>query len=442
MKILYVGDFRELPNWGCRSTGIALKQLLEKRHTVVASLGLETLNGTGWDSYARPDIRFGGALPRRIFAFARSRRHRHPRIASALLRLDRLFGAKHDFIVESPGQSIAQFHAARKSNPRLEEIHRLLLDCDAVVFNGEGTMILSNPVRRDVLFNLFFIALATACGKKIYFLNAMFSECPRTGLNQRTAATAGGVLAACHAVVCRDRHSADFVRRICPGAAVSTIPDALFTWKSKVEGVAALLPCDPDLALPFGFEHMIGQLDFRQPYVCISGSSSAYLDPDPVGAYARVAQRITRLGLRTYLVCTCDGDLFLHEVGRRTGLTVIPHTIPVLAGAAIVGGARLLVSGRFHPSIMASLAGTPCIFFGSNSHKTRTLQEVLEYPTIREFSDVPRVDEDDEIEARARAILAEGETRRVTIRQTTAKRSEQAQRILDIIDGAPPVSIL
>lgn len=35
---------------------------------------------------------------------------------------------------------------------------------------------------------------------------------------------------------------------------------------------------------------------------------------------------------------------------------------------------------------MASLGGNPCVFFNSNSHKTRSLQEILDYEIKNEFS--------------------------------------------------------
>jgi hypothetical protein len=41
---------------------------------------------------------------------------------------------------------------------------------------------------------------------------------------------------------------------------------------------------------------------------------------------------------------------------------------------------------KYHPSILASLGGTPYIFLGSHAHKMFSLQEVLEYDIPKEFS--------------------------------------------------------
>ena len=50
--------------------------------------------------------------------------------------------------------------------------------------------------------------------------------------------------------------------------------------------------------------------------------------------------------------------------------------VPILLGATVLANSKLFVSGRYHPSIMASLGGTPCIFLGSNSHKNTVVSKL------------------------------------------------------------------
>lgn len=442
MKLVYVGDFRDLPNWGCRATGAALAQMLVGEHTIIDTIGVETLHGTAWHEYAEPPVIYRDILPRRLFDHFWRARRVNARSANAYFRLERHLGARLDFISESPDESVKQFHLARRSNPRLQEICRSIETCDALVFNGEGTMVFSTPARRDVLYNLFLIKLGQNLGKQVYFVNAMFSDCPYTGRNNSTLVSAAALLDDCMAVVCRDRESFGYVKAFAPKANVTSVPDALFTWKSKVERAAAAVGQSADVTLPYGQERLLDQIDLDRPYICVSGSSSASVHPDHVSGYAMLVTELQKLGLPVYVVCTCLSDLFLQLVGAKTGAKVIPYQIPVMAGAGILARARLVVSGRFHPSIMASLGGTPCIFLGSNSHKTRSIQGVLKYERVREYSSVPGPDEVSEIVACAKQMLARENEQRQQIGAVAGERMQQAWEVMRVIAGTSVTPIL
>ena len=81
---------------------------------------------------------------------------------------------------------------------------------------------------------------------------------------------------------------------------------------------------------------------------------------------------------------------------------------PILAVAKILANARVFISGRYHPSILASLGGTPCLLMGSNSHKTISLQYLLEYDNPIEFSVLPDKDECNKILDLAEEKLSNG----------------------------------
>lgn len=443
MKIFYVGDFRALPNWGCRSTGVALAEMLSSNHTIVYSVGVESLHYTGWGQYAEPSIRYGGIMPRRVYDLFWRARKRFPRLADRYFEIERKLGSKFDFICESPDESVECFHRARKHNLWLNQFYDALEDADAVVFNGEGTMIFSTPARRDVLFNLFMISLAKSLGKKVFFVNAMFSDCTNSSRNDATAHLTAQMLEKCDAVACRDGVSYEFVRESAPSAHLSAIPDALFSWKSRVQGAAQQISLNPDVILPYGFEKLIGKFNFSMPYICLSGSSgSRQCRNRYIEAYSQVAKKLMAFGHPLYLVCTCQWDDYLIDVGRMLSLPVIPYQIPVMAGAAILANARVFVSGRFHPSILASLGGTPCVFLSSNSHKTLSLQAVLKYPRSQMFSDVPSDDEAEQIRCATEHYLESGQTDRQRIDKVTLELSLNARQVLDVLDGRQFVSIL
>src|SRR5699024_9703608 len=86
-----------------------------------------------------------------------------------------------------------------------------------------------------------------------------------------------------------------------------------------------------------------------------------------------------------YIVETCEGDAFLLEVARRTKTPIVGMCTPLLASAKILANANLYITGRYHPCIMSSLGGTPCVMMSSNSHKTISIQELLDYEDPHEY---------------------------------------------------------
>ena len=100
---------------------------------------------------------------------------------------------------------------------------------------------------------------------------------------------------------------------------------------------------------------------------------------------------------------------------------------------AILANAMLFVSGRYHPSILASLGGTPCIFLGSSAHKMHSLQKLLEYEYIREFPVHPSNKEMDEMLELAKSHLNHGEALRNKISATAGKLYAEAIRLPEVI---------
>jgi polysaccharide pyruvyl transferase WcaK-like protein len=88
--------------------------------------------------------------------------------------------------------------------------------------------------------------------------------------------------------------------------------------------------------------------------------------------------------------------------------------------------ARLFISGRYHPSILASLGGTPCIFLESHAHKMGSLARVLEYDASQQFNAFPDDSEIAEIVSSARKCLDQGEVLRARISQVAKLRCDEA----------------
>ena len=84
--------------------------------------------------------------------------------------------------------------------------------------------------------------------------------------------------------------------------------------------------------------------------------------------------RISQLGYRVYLTENDSPDSFLQQSRQGEGMLASFRWMrPFSMCGAVLAHARLFISGRYHPSIFASLGGTPCIFLESHAHKMSSL---------------------------------------------------------------------
>ena len=82
---------------------------------------------------------------------------------------------------------------------------------------------------------------------------------------------------------------------------------------------------------------------------------------------------------KVVIVQTCGGEEFLNEVARLTNTKITSNQTNILFGMSVLANAQCYVSGRWHPSILASIGGTPCVMLSSNSHKSAAIYRELKY---------------------------------------------------------------
>ena len=276
---------------------------------------------------------------------------------------------------------------------------------------------------------------AEKLGKKVYYLNGMLSDDPYSAHNEKTIEAITPVFQKASVIGVREHYSYKYAEQNFPNINLKFYPDALFSWYDFVNDGFDI----PDGKYVVGMSNATNasfkEFDFTKPYVCISGSSSVGLatkdESVTIKAYTKLVKRVKeKLKMNVYLVEVCEGDEFLKEVSKNTNTPLIPKDTPILAGAKILSKAKVYISGRYHPAIMASLGGTPCVFMSSNSHKTKSVQEILEYQDICEFSVIPSDKEIDEMvklaEARAndKALRKKIKNRCKYLSEETKKQKE------------------
>ena len=422
MKVFFVGDNRAAINWG-RAASIALSQLLSGAFHISGRI-----TGDFFDLSTAEAGYVGTLMPPRYyrhFRYLLLRQCRRP--IAWYIGLEKLFGAK-DFIAEDPTVSVDNLLAHKHRYPALDRIYRQATEADLLVLDGDGDVIFSTPPRRHTLFLLAMIELGIRLKKPVFLVNSMISDCPLSGRNNATLAAARRLFAQCRAVTLRDPESLEYVQREMPEANSTFVPDSLFAWFSLYASGSSCPPLNGDFLLPYPEkDEYWGKLDFSQPYICIGGGALAASQPNKSAqCYARLVDAIRQLGYHVYLTENDLPDSFLHRVAREKNVGIVPAGAPILLCGAVLAHARLFISGRYHPSILASLGGTPCIFLESHAHKMGSLARVLEYDASQQFNAFPDDSEIAEIVSSARKCLDQGEVLRARISQVAKLRCDEA----------------
>jgi polysaccharide pyruvyl transferase WcaK-like protein len=372
--------------------------------------------------------------------------HNSKSIINRLLwRADRFLGARGDFLHSSdPAASAMDVVQYRGEHPELDQLYRDVEAADTVVIDGDGSLVLRDSPGRMLHLSMALIHLCKKLDTPVHYVNSILSDSSVTGRNKDYLAVVLNTLRLCSSVLLRDPDSVDLLRTVAPDIDCEMVPDSLFAWFRKTADLVRNMPSDGDLIIPHGEEKRstLGRLDFSGEFICVSGGSRAAGQRSiSTERYIRLIKRLRSLGYPIYLVPTCRGDEFLESVSRETNTPLVPVRISVHMGTAIIAKSRLLISGRYHPSIMAAMGGAPCIFFEADSHKALSLQRLLGYDEPVQFSSAPTDSEIDAILARSQELLQQGEELRTQIKNAAYARYEEACRLPAFIAEATEAAL-
>ena len=79
------------------------------------------------------------------------------------------------------------------------------------------------------------------------------------------------------------------------------------------------------------------------------------------------------------------------------------------------------------------MGGTPCVFMASNSHKTKSLQELLKYENVVEYPVLPSDEEIMSIVQDTSIVIQGGDESRDKIRNRAKELCDNAQTISELI---------
>lgn len=436
MKVVYVGDNRNRGNFGCRATSTALSQLISEKNEIVGVVSGKYTNFDNGELFFHKiytkkfyeklgKIKNWDSLKTGFYLFAR------------MIKRHKYFFCNFDFIGYDLDKSIDNLLRCLPANPNLKEFDLTQYDFDALVVNGEGSFIFATPPWRECLVEMMLMHWALKMGKKVYYLNGMLSDDPYTATNMKTIEIAKELFAKCEVVQIREYESLDYAKKYFSNSHIELRPDALFTWYKYINDGFNINNGRYFMGPSGATDSTFNSYDFTKEYICVAGSSSLSLetkDKDKiVMTYCNLVNKLKTLKKEIYVVEVCEGDYFLREVAEKTNTKLIPIDTPIIAAGKILANARAFVSGRYHPAILASLGGTPCVFMASNSHKTKSLQELLKYENVVEYPVLPSDEEIMSIVQDTSIVIQGGDESRDKIRNRAKELCDNAQTISELI---------
>lgn len=438
MKIVYVGDNRNRGNYGCRGTSTALSQLISKNNEIVGRISGRYTNfdmGEEVVIKGRSNEYYQKLSRHKYWQYEKMLRYYYHRF---LGRGGHFPFGKYDFASLNFESAIQDLVNCLPANSKLKEFDLRQYDFDALVVNGEGSFIFATPAWRESAIEAMEMYWAMKMRKKVFYLNGMLSDDPHSTHNNSTIEVMRPLFRKCDGFCVRENESLAYANKYFPDVKVKVFPDALFTWYDtvnddhKINNGRYYIPHSAEC------DEAYYEFDFTKPYACISGSSAiigvCHGDMNiAINAYSHLVNKAKeKLGVNIYLIQVDEGDEFLQEVGKVTKTSVISMETPLIPAAKILANSRVYISGRYHPSIMASLGGTPCVFMSSNSHKTGSLQDLLHYDGRKEYNLVPNDDECDAIINQAIAKMNQSGLRK-KIQTRAYELNLEAQELADII---------
>lgn len=438
MRVVYVGDNRNRGNYGCRGTSTALSQLISRNNNIIGRISGKYTNFDYAEEYVikgRSEHFYDKVSNHKYWQYEKKLRYYFHRFLGKGGHFQ--FG-KYDFASLDFELAIQSLVDCLPANPFLKEFDLRQYDFDALVVNGEGSFIFATPAWRESVVEAMEMYWAKKMGKKVFYLNGMLSDDPHSAHNKATVNAMKSLFNKCDGFCVRENESLNYVNKYFPEVKAQVFPDALFTWYDvvnddhKIENGKYYIPHTAEC------DEAYYEFDFSKPYACISGSSAliGVCQGDmsiAIRAYSRLVNKAKdKLGVNLYLIQVDEGDEFLQEVGKVTKTPVISMETPLIPAAKILANSRVYISGRYHPAIMASLGGTPCVFMSSNSHKTGSLQDLLQYDERKEFNLLPSEEECDAIIDQAISKMAQSGLRE-KIQMRAFELNIKAQGLADII---------
>jgi polysaccharide pyruvyl transferase WcaK-like protein len=361
-KVLFIGDLRTANNFGAIAT---TETLINKLLTFIDGDDIKFIDyrslrnptpEAGWKNPNNKSLKqkFRDITPKAIYKFY-SRRDHYKRV---------------DYVPFLYSQ-YDLYYKEMQAGLRLRYEAKLLEWADIVYINGEGNIVNGTDrygkYRIGALYVLFMAWLAKVkyC-KTVCLVNHTVDPA-----NNDAWEIISHVYPLLDFVFLRERLSIDKLNEHGITNALF-VPDALFMYRPNEKW-------EPS-------EIIKREIDFTKPYICIGDSSGIKNSYNKVKWDVKTVlmELINKLQELTPQVVFIDGynegnedvnQIIKHlGIGRLCLNNCTYHDL-----YHVLSNSEIFISGRWHASILAVLSGTPILLWGSDSHKTRSLYDLLNY---------------------------------------------------------------
>lgn len=413
LKIFFISDNRDNPNWGCRATSQELINIVDKY--VGTEYQMKVVGASDIHNY-RPyyHLKNMGFLDGMIHKLANHRRSTNKIVffAQSVFNIFYSIIGPPIFFADSVPRNFSDMkHLAKLVSKRkiLKKELDMIEWADLVICNGEGSVY---GDERKGKYNLFLLYVAKKLfGKQTFMINHMFDPKSSDLID-----ISKEIYPSIDFIAFRDEVSLKKYNELDLEKRAVFIPDAAFNYGPSPDSIVQHILGNPQYIDTFwgGNNNWSG---FKKPFVVLGGSSRLTKGGLPKGysskrSFLKLVEKIREIGVSVVLSQPCEGDTFMKKVALIAEAPLISIETPTQLAIDFVSGASCYISGRYHPMILSLVSGTPTIAMTSNSHKTKSLHDIVGLEDEPYFEIEHLEEQVGQIVERLKKIIAEEESYR------------------------------
>lgn len=363
-KVLLIGDYRMVNNYGAKATSEALIDLINRSNPNIMLKTIDFFRVNGIANREEKENRkraIKGILQRLkilnlVLDLQQKARRKEKPMDNIPLDLDQY---------QEVLQEVKKGNICKYESDMLEW-------ADVILINGEGNLVKGTDekgvYRRGGRYLLFIAYLTRQLYQKpCYIINHTVD--PQNNTIWKIIRTVYPMMTG---IYVREQMSGQLLQQ-CGVKFSKCVPDAL--WSHNFEQ-------DSYVRKPKALK----KFDERKPYICIGDSSGMYsaygkTKWNLVEVYTVLIQRLKKIYPRIIFVDGFGrGNADINRVVKKNGIPAVHiencnyHELYF-----VLKNAKIFISGRWHTSIISLLAHTPILLWGADSHKTEALYKEIGY---------------------------------------------------------------
>lgn len=378
-KLLVVGDFRDCINYGAIATTEALLKMINENYddyeveTISYRSFLKKTPDEGWNDTA--EVHLGKLMNIPSYKKIVKRILYNTKLLNRFNLLKMKVGkvkikdTKRKYHIPVKYKEFDSYIMKASDILRYEKTK--LESADIILINAEGSIVRGTDedgvYRVGGLYCLFIAYWATKISKPCYVINHTIDP-----QNRDIFMMIKNIYPKLSGIVVREPKSKVLLDEM--GIKdVLYYPDTLFAYEQSKD---------------FEVNDYVQQnIDFSKPYICIGDSSGLSASGirikwDVVNVYSKIITELKKICPQIIFIDGFSGKnediLKVIRVNKIASISLENADYHNLY--YVLKRSELFISGRWHSSILALIAGTPILLWGSDSHKTEALYEMIEYP--------------------------------------------------------------